>query len=66
MAGKNKEKTKQERIKKQLELVKKLKEKKRMERESFEKKVKARPEKSKKSARGSAHDKFTPGHHGNR
>jgi hypothetical protein len=61
-----KKKTKEERIKEQLKLVKKLKEKKRMERESFEKKMKAGPKKGKTSLRGGPHDKFTPGHHGNR
>lgn len=66
MARKKKEKTKQERIKEQLELVKKLKEKKREERESFEKKFKAKSEKGKTSSRGGIHDKFLPGRHGNR
>lgn len=61
-----KKKSKEERIREQLELVKKLKEKKRIERESFEKKVKAKPKKSKTSSRGGPHDKFMPGHHGNR
>ncbi len=66
MVRKKKAKTKQERIKEQLELVKKLKEKKRVERESFEKRFKEKSGKSKTSSRGGIHDKFLPGHHGNR
>ncbi len=66
MPKKKKEESTRERIKKQLELVKKLKEKKQEERESFELRVKGKSVKGKISSHGEKHEKFTPGHHGNR
>lgn len=66
MPRKKKEMSKKERIKEQLELVRKLKEKKQEERESFDMKFKGKGVTNKVHAHGEHHDKFMPGHHGNR
>ena len=66
MPAKKREKEIRERIKKQLELVKKLKQKKQEERESLELKMKGKGAQGKISSHSEKHDKFMPGHHGNR
>lgn len=66
MPDKKKAKDIKERIRKQLELVKKLKEKKQEERESLEQRMTGKAAKSKTSSHGEHHEKFMPGHHGNR